>query len=168
MSKRWIGLAIVVAVGMLFPASAAAPRGCPNGSVQIGERRVDEGNVIGVHPLCRRKASGPARNKAAWTLGTWRRGGSVANVLGTCYSNWQCHPAAPILRGADSQLRSTPLERHQGACAAGADPETCGTCMPISRPASASCQTCVEPKQCAQQSLGWRTRERLGCCYLNN
>lgn len=167
-----IGIAAaLVALTTMVSASASQTETrteCPQDTTQVGERRVTEGNVTRVHPLCRARIDGPARNKAAWSTGTWRRGGSVANVLGTCYSNWSCHPTVPILRGADNKLRSTPLERHKGACSAGTNPKKCGTCMPISRPSSDSCRTCVEPKQCGQRELGWRTREKLGCCYLND
>jgi len=105
------------------------------------------------------RASAP---QASWSRGQWVRGGSVANVLGTCFTSWTCQPRS-IMRSPDSRLLHTDSQRTAGACQATRDnPKKCGVCL--SNEPEARCEYCVEPAQCADPNLGTRTREALGCC----
>lgn len=100
--------------------------------------------------------------QASWSGGQWVRGGSVANLLSTCFTSWTCQPRS-IMRSADSRLLHTDSQRTAGACqATRANPKECGACL--SNEPEARCEYCVEPAQCADPNLGSRTREALGCC----
>jgi hypothetical protein len=100
--------------------------------------------------------------QANWSRGKWVRGDSVANVLGTCFTTWTCQPGSEIMRSSDSRLLSTGSLRTKGACQMTDDPESCGRC--VSYEPATGCEYCVQPSECANASLGSRTREALGCC----
>ena len=94
--------------------------------------------------------------------GKWIPGTSVSNVLGLCTTTWSCQPSSPIMRSSDSRRVSTGNRVTRGACQVTNDPESCGRCL--SKEPSVLCEYCVEPKECSNPNLGWRTREALGCC----
>jgi hypothetical protein len=61
-----------------------------------------------------------------------------------------------------SHVISTPRENTHGACQTTDIPTECGRWL-ANEPA-ASCRICVEPAECSNSSLGWRTRQKLQCC----
>lgn len=99
---------------------------------------------------------------ATWSSGKWKRGDSVANVLGTCFTAWRCGPGSEIVRSSDSRLLTTKAKRTSGSCQVTDNPEECGRCL--SHPPEERCEYCVEPAACSDPNLGPRTREGLGCC----
>jgi hypothetical protein len=107
------------------------------------------------------RVGGP--RKPNWSPGSWVRGTSVANVTGTCFTNWSCHPAELIMTVPERKLVSTRAQRTKGTCAMNqSDPESCGVCL--SNEPQARCEYCVEPRECGDSNLGTRSREVLGCC----
>lgn len=138
-------------LSVIFMSQGTEGPACSHGQA-TGSARIDEGSIRA------------AASQDGWSRGRWLRGVSVANVLGTCFTTWHCRPGGQILYDPDdSQLLFTESKRTPGACAVTRDdPESCGVCVSI-EPA-AQCEYCVQPKQCANSSLGSRTREALGCC----
>lgn len=106
--------------------------------------------------------SGPASAKGNWSPGSWVRGISVANLAGLCTTTWSCQPSSSIMRSSDSRLLCTPNKVTRGACQVTKDPKSCGRCL--SNAPSVLCEYCVEPNECSNPNLGWRSREALGCC----
>lgn len=157
------GAAIVSALGataLMHPAKSSANTSyCKPGYMFTGNFR-DEivNNGIVRHPECKRLA--------AWTPGQWKRGQTVATVVGTCFTAWMCTPNGTIMYARGSQRFAIPTQRRTGACVASrSNPKKCGTCIgEAETPPAEACTTCIAPPECKKPNLGWRTREAMGCC----
>ncbi|MBI3544507.1 MAG: hypothetical protein HY075_14645 [Deltaproteobacteria bacterium] len=135
-----------------YGRATATSGGCINGSIDISVQGDTmsfrwSGSWNGV----RYGASGTlhrvgGHRRAGWSPGSWVRGTSVANVLGTCFTTWTCQPSSPIMRAPESKVVSTRAQRTKGACAITNDPESCGVC--ISYEPAARCEYCVAPQDC--------------------
>jgi hypothetical protein len=151
--------AALVAI-LLLPGRSLAQSGyCPLGFRFTGEYRDERvGNEIISHPQCVRSP--------AWTPGQWRRGTSVANVLGTCYTSWTCEAVGTSMYAAGSRRFAMPAQRRAGSCVISpSNPETCGACVgEAETPPAAACMTCIASPECDAPNLGWRTRQAMGCC----
>ena len=160
-----IGLASTVAggltVGSFVPQAQSAegqPGTCPSGFRFTGEYRYEE--YVG-----RRVRRAVCVHHPSWFPGRWERQPTVANVDGTCWSNWVCRSDGTGMYEAGSALMTTPLQRRTGRCQMTNNPRRCGRCTgEVVTPPTAACRTCRNPPACQDPNLGWRTREEMGCC----
>jgi hypothetical protein len=129
--------------------SGAAQAQCRPGDTLIGETATA---YICSHP-------------GDWKRGEWTPDFATANILGGCVQTWKCTlpRGTTIMRSSDSHLVTTGKQNTRGACTVTDNPKSCGHCV-AGEPA-AICQYCVESAECSNASLGWRTRQALGCCH---
>lgn len=152
------------------PTRADCERACTAQDEQIGDFRI-EGRTARCICECKPGWSRSQPNAAcklqtgSWSKGQWEEDFAVSTVLGTCMQTWKCTipRGASIVRSPESRLVVTPKQSTPGICQNTNNPEECGRCAPHAYPAAA-CRYCVEPPECSNASLGWRSRQGLGCC----
>jgi hypothetical protein len=173
-SLKWvIVLPLTLAAHQVWaqsPTRADCERACTASNEQVGAFSYEGRNASCVC-VCKDGWARPQphgaceRSTGSWKKGLWTAELATANVLGRCVTTWKCGlpPGETIMRSQDSRLVATPNQNTRGACQMTDNPEECGRCVSEGEPAT-SCQYCVEPKECSNSTLGWRTRQTLGCC----
>lgn len=132
---------------------------CPAGSIFTGEFRDERnGNLIRRYPQC--------EPSLGWSPGRWTRQVTIATANTVCTSTWSCGSAGTSIYAPGSVLMRTPSVNRTGHCVIDrGDPESCGHCIgDAETPPPGACQTCRNPPDCRNPSLGWRTRQQMGCC----
>jgi hypothetical protein len=163
-AQEYSKLAVLALILLAAMGARASAQQCPQYSHVT--KTVTQGNTIEVTCHCDdgyHNINGACA--PSWTRGKWLPAMAVANVFSRCIITWKCGPApdTTLMRSSDSRLVTTPAQNTRGVCQITDNPKECGTCQPIGGEPAATCQYCVEPAECSNASLGWRTRQAL-CC----